>query len=47
VQAACEEARAYAAERSREALHALDQLPNNRARELLRALSLVLTRRKA
>ena len=47
VQAACEEARTYAAERSREALHALDQLPNNRARELLRSLALVLTRRKA
>jgi octaprenyl-diphosphate synthase len=47
VQSGCEEARTYAAERSRDALLALDELPNNRARELLRSLALVLTRRKA
>lgn len=47
VQKACEEARVYASERSREALAALDELPATRARELLRSLALVLTRRKA
>lgn len=47
VQAGCEEARAFAAEQSRDALLALDALPHNRARELLRSLALVLTRRKA
>jgi len=47
VQSACEEARTFAAERSREALAALDRLPHTRARELLRSLALVLTRRRA
>ncbi|HEY6878826.1 MAG TPA: polyprenyl synthetase family protein [Polyangiales bacterium] len=46
VRVGCDEARAFAAERSRDALDALDQLPNTRARELLRNLALVLTRRK-
>lgn len=46
VQLGCDEARAFAGECSRGALAALDQLPNNRARELLRSLALVLTRRK-
>jgi octaprenyl-diphosphate synthase len=46
VRVGCEEARAFAAERSRAAMDALDRLPNNRARELLRSLALVLTRRK-
>jgi octaprenyl-diphosphate synthase len=47
VQRGCEEARSYAAEQSRGALAALDELPNTRARELLRSLALVLTRRRA
>jgi octaprenyl-diphosphate synthase len=42
---ACEEARSFASERSAEALDALDCLPSERARELLRSLALVLTRR--
>jgi octaprenyl-diphosphate synthase len=46
VREACEEARTFAAEQSRAALAALDCLPDTRARELLRALALVLTRRK-
>jgi octaprenyl-diphosphate synthase len=46
VRAACEEARAYAQARSDEALDALDALPNERPRELLRALSTLLTRRR-
>jgi octaprenyl-diphosphate synthase len=46
VRLGCDEARAFAGERSRAALEALDRLPNNRARELLRSLALVLTRRK-
>ncbi len=46
VRVGCDEARVFAAERSRIALEALDRLPNNRARELLRSLALVLTRRK-
>jgi octaprenyl-diphosphate synthase len=47
VRAGCEEARAFAHELSGEALRALDELPSARARELLRSLALVLTRRKA
>jgi octaprenyl-diphosphate synthase len=47
VQGGCDEARAFAAERSKSALAALDCLPNTRARELLRSLALVLTRRRA
>jgi octaprenyl-diphosphate synthase len=47
VQAGCDEARAFAAERSKGALAALDSLPSSRARDLLRNLAIVLTRRKA
>jgi octaprenyl-diphosphate synthase len=47
VRAACEEARVYAAQQSAQALAALDELPESRARELLRTLALMLTRRKA
>jgi octaprenyl-diphosphate synthase len=47
VRAACEEARAIAAQHSAAALDALDALPSARARDLLRDLSLVLTRRSA
>jgi len=46
VKIACDEARAFAAEQSTTALAALDDLPSSRARELLRSLALVLTRRK-
>ena len=46
VREGCERARFYATEQSNEALRALDELPPSRARELLRALSMVLTRRK-
>ncbi|MET0340660.1 MAG: polyprenyl synthetase family protein [Polyangiales bacterium] len=47
VQRACEEARAFAAEQSATALAALDDLPSSRARELLRSLALLLTRRRS
>lgn len=45
VQKACEQARSFAEQRSAEALDALDTLPGERARELLRGLAHVLTRR--
>ncbi len=47
VQRGCEDARMLATERSNAGLHALGQLPNTRARDLLRNLALALTRRKA
>jgi octaprenyl-diphosphate synthase len=47
VREGCERARFYANEQSSEALRALDELPASRARDLLRSLALVLTRRKA
>jgi octaprenyl-diphosphate synthase len=47
VWAACEKARAIAAQHSAAALDALDALPCARARDLLRDLSIVLTRRSA
>jgi octaprenyl-diphosphate synthase len=47
VREACERARAIALEQSNAALSALSALPSARARELLRDLSLVLTRRTA
>lgn len=47
VQAACIEARAYARDRSEEALSALDTLPSERARELLRRLAHMLIYREA
>jgi len=45
VREACEQARVIAAQHSSAALAALDALPSARARDLLRDLSLVLTRR--
>lgn len=47
VREACERARAIALDESTAALCALDALPSARARDLLRDLSLVLTRRNA
>lgn len=47
VRRGCEEARAFARTESDTALAALDALPPTRARELLRNLALVLTRRKS
>jgi octaprenyl-diphosphate synthase len=47
VREGCERARFYATEQSSEALRALDELPQGRARELLRSLAVLLTRRKA
>jgi octaprenyl-diphosphate synthase len=46
VREACAEARAYALAQSEQALAALGHFPDTRARELLRNLALVLTRRK-
>ncbi len=47
VREGCREARAFAADCSRDALQALAALPGVRARELLHGLSLVLTQRQA
>jgi octaprenyl-diphosphate synthase len=47
VREGCERARFYANEQSNEALRALDELPAGRARDLLRSLAVLLTRRKA
>lgn len=47
VREGCEEARAFAAAASRDALDALQRLPGVRARDLLHSLAIVLTQRKA
>jgi octaprenyl-diphosphate synthase len=47
VRAGCVEARAFAADCSRDALEALNALPGARARDLLRSLAVVLTHRQA